>query len=110
MDSSLCSAKDDAQKDTTMSPEMITSVKATVVHAESFSADTHMLEQEHDGMSGSTVDGATLVQAVCAEPIRRMSPGDAQKPKRFFRTFWRGLSGRLLAHDNQIVIADTSSE
>ena len=32
------------------------------------------------------------------EPARLLRPGPAPKPKRFYRTFWRGLASRAVSH------------
>ena len=35
------------------------------------------------------------------EPVRLLRPGSNQKPKRFYRTFWRGLSKRIILNDKE---------
>ena len=37
----------------------------------------------------------------CNDPIRRLVPGETQKPKRFYRTFWRGLARRVANHSKE---------
>ena len=69
------------------------------------SADTRMLEHgEPDPILDSSMSWTptishsdTAVQVFSAEPIRLLPHGHVGKPKRFFRTFWRGLAMRAVA-------------
>ena len=59
--------------------------------ANSISIDSDMLEES---MIEESVHAAT--NSNMQEPIRLMRPGENHKPKRFYRTFWRGLSKRAV--------------
>ena len=58
-------------------------------------------ESKHPTMGWATSSAADQSSAVMTEPMRRLRPsnGPAPKPKRFFRTFWRGLAARAMALD-----------
>ena len=50
----------------------------------------------------SDVSMDTPSDIISPEPTRMMRPSSAhQRPKRFFRTFWRGITARALAADRQ---------
>ena len=69
------------------------------------SADARMLEHdEPESILGSSMSWTptispndTAVNIFSEEPIRLLPLGPAPKPKRFFRTFWRGLATRAVA-------------
>ena len=69
------------------------------------SADARMLEHEEpESILGSSMSWTptispndTAVNIFSEEPIRLLPVGPAPKPKRFFRTFWRGLATRAVA-------------
>ena len=59
------------------------------------------LEHVHIESKHYASSAADMLAAVVAQPMRRLRPssGPAPKPKRFFRTFWRGLAMRAMAVD-----------
>ena len=75
-----------------------------------------LLKQMQDDKSCSAQEdhlpaaAATSSQVVCTEPMRHMGPGPVQKPKPFYKTFWRGLLRRLVALDGQRTKADFFTE
>ena len=50
-----------------------------------------------------TADERMKILAGCTtqEPIRLLRPGSNQKPRRFYRTFWRGLSKRVILNEQE---------
>ena len=65
--------------------------KGATKSAESIPIDADNLEES---MIEESVHLAT--DSNMQEPIRLMRPGENHKPKRFYRTFWRGLSKRAV--------------
>ena len=68
------------------------------------SADTPMLEQASNGepilsssMSWTPSINPDEMMVFVEEPIRILPHGHVGKPKRFYRTFWRGLALRAVA-------------
>ena len=100
----LCSASEKKGKGMDeLSPLHGNSEVAIVVNC---SADTPMLEQAatDDPILSSIMSWTpsinpdeTMVPVFVEEPIRLLPHGHVGKPKRFFRTFWRGLVMRAVA-------------
>ena len=100
----LCSASEKKGKGMDeLSPLHGNSEVAIVVNC---SADTPMLEQAatDDPILSSIMSWTpsinpdeTMVPVFVEEPIRLLPHGHVGKPKRFFRTFWRGLAMRAVA-------------
>ena len=109
----LCSASEKKGKGIDeLSPLHGNSEVAIVVNC---SADTPMLEQAatDDPILSSSMSWTpsinpdeTMVPVFVEEPIRLLPHGHVGKPKRFFRTFWRGLAMRAVSLQglNQLMI------
>ena len=103
----LCSASEKKGKGMDeLSPLHGNSEVAIVVNC---SADTLMLERAANkdpiipilysstSWTPSINHNETMVPVFFEEPIRLLPHGHVGKPKRFFRTFWRGLAMRAVA-------------
>ena len=109
----LCSASEEQEKGLVeLSPLHGNSEVAIVVNC---SADTPMLEQAatDDPILSSSMSWTpsinpdeTMVPVFVEEPIRLLPHGHVGKPKRFYRTFWRGLAMRAVSLQglNQLMI------
>ena len=109
----LCSASEKKGKGIDeLSPLHGNSEVAIVVNC---SADTPMLEQAatDDPILSSIMSWTpsinpdeTMVPVFVEEPIRLLPHGHVGKPKRFYRTFWRGLAMRAVSLQglNQLMI------
>ena len=82
--------------------------KSSGIHAEStVDSDLTMLTTslEHVHIESKHLESSDTdkLAAVVTEPMRRMRPsnGPAPKPKRFFRTFWRGLAMRAMRNGSR---------
>jgi hypothetical protein len=63
---------------------------------------SRMLEQSQGGQEPSTKTDRSASNQASAEPIRIMHPSScSREPKRFFRTFWRGITARAVAMDRK---------
>ena len=46
-------------------------------------------------------DSHIIPEGIPEEPVRLLHPGKSQKPKRFYRTFWRCMARSIIASERQ---------
>ena len=64
------------------------------ISANSVSIDSHELTESIEERSVQMIP-----EFIVQEPVRLVRPGENQKPRRFYRTFWRGISKRAFLRE-----------